>query len=268
MAIAMAQDLIRAALRRLRSIQSGEPMDATVAADCLDDLNLLIDSWNNEVGMCFADQTQQIAYLAENPALGNAYQLTVGPGGQFNCTRPQSLIRARVVDISSGNILPQALITQEEFDIAIRQQPSSGSYPYLAWYDPQMEAGGTGNGLGVLNLWPNPSISSGNFQQWIRFRGLLSAFASLTSSALALPPGYSEALVVNLAVRIAPSIGASAVKAAAELIDPDTKEPLAGTLKARLKAINSQQRARVLSPDLQTNRNGLPNILNNTTNPG
>jgi len=269
MAVQTAGDLIRIAARRLRAVQSGEPMDATVAADCLDDLNLMIDSWNTEGLVSFADQTQQVAYPVEAPAPGQAYSLTVGPGGQINCVRPLTIDKVWVVDTTSGNILPQALLTENEFQVEIRQKPSSGSYPYYAWYDAQMLAGGTGTGLGVLWLWPNPNLSnSANFQQVIRFRALLAAFASLSSSVLSLPPGYQEAMIADLAVRIAPSLGGSAVKAAAEMVDPTTKEPLAGSLRARLKAINSKKSAHVLGNDVPTRQGGgLPNILTNTTNP-
>ena len=261
MPVNTANDMIREALLAIRVIQENEGVPAGAAADCLNSLNMMIDSWNTEGLMTFCDQVQQLAYPAQVPAAGTAYQLTVGVGGQFNCQRPDSLIRTWVLQAGAqGNILPQWLVTQGEFD-AIRQKPSSGSYPTYVWYDPQSP-------LGILNLWPNPNQAPGGYIQVIRFRTFLAAFSALTSSVTGLPPGYTEAIVMNLAGRIAPKFGRSALEALQSLIDQETGMPLAGVLKGRLKAINSVNKAALLRNDIPQSRAGMAaNILTNSINP-
>lgn len=261
MAVNTALDMIREALLSLRVIQENEPVPAGAANDCLNSLNMMVDSWNNEGLMTFCDQTQQLAYPPQTPAPGDPYQLTIGLGGDFNCQRPPALIRTWVLQNNSqGNILPQWLVTQGQFD-AIRQKPSSSSYPTYAWYDPQSP-------LGILKLWPNPDQSPGGYIQVIRFRTYLAAFASLTSSVTGLPPGYTEAIVENLAGRVAPKFGRGALEALKERMDLELGEPLAGVLKRRLKAINSVNKQALLQNDVPTNRTGqVANILTNSINP-
>jgi hypothetical protein len=84
--VATANDLITAALRRARAIGKDQVPTADEAADCLAELNRMLDEWWNDGLAVFQIKQENFALVA------NQASRTIGVGGNFNTTRPLKLL--------------------------------------------------------------------------------------------------------------------------------------------------------------------------------
>jgi hypothetical protein len=211
------QDLIKAALRSINAIASGEPLDANEGADSLVALNSMLGSWN-------ADRLTVRGLQSATYALTTSQQTyTIGAGGDFNAARPARVEAANV--ILSGNLRKPLRILNAAQWSAVRLQ-SVGGLPEALYYD-------GGYPLGSLSLLPYPSIAASlELYTW----QAIAKFSALTDT-IALEDGYEEALKYNLAVRLAPEFGAEVPAVVATL----ARETL-GTMRALHAPESLQQR--------------------------
>jgi hypothetical protein len=205
-------DLIKSAFRVLGVLAAEETPSAAEQSDAFNTLNRMVDSWANERLALYA--TLRSAY-ALTPGL-NPH--TIGTGGTFNTTRPVRIDRASLVLASSANAeLPLAMLSDAEWQ-STQGKLVTGN-PTSLWVE-------TAYPLAKLWLHPVPvSADTLVLYTWQQ----LGRFAS-TSSAVAFPPGYEEALIFNLAKRLAPEYGVSLSAEAADI---------ANESKAVLKRLNS-----------------------------
>jgi hypothetical protein len=211
-------DIIKRTLRILCVLATGETPDEPEAADCLMQLNWLIQDWSNQKLLTF--------YLVNelfNLQAGKAsYSIGPDPSQDFNTSLPSKIESAFVRDTTSGyandyklDVIPNARY-QDIFQKGImstypRWINFVRSYPY-----------------GTINIWPVPSrdvqLSLSQWSQFTQFTDLV--------SIICLPNGYKTALAYNLALEMAPEYGT--------VLDQLVIRRAAET-KQQLKAINYEQ---------------------------
>lgn len=249
----LASDLCANAMKLIGAMQPGDPIPPQDAADVLTRLNSLLSSWNTERLACFVDVTLNKTYVAGQDTY------TVGAGGDLNGQRPDTIEWAWVRQLTSSppQDVPQAVLSEYEFD-RIAQKLVTGTYPSCVWYEPAFP-------LGKLHVWP--VATNTNYQQFIRFKQFLSAGLTLVSS-VDLPNGYQEAIEQNLALRIAPLFGKTAVDVAQRNSDPTTGESFAKIALSNVKRVNQTLVNTPQRSDVPSGANGTAfNILTNQPNP-
>lgn len=177
-------DLIKSALRLIGGLDTSEPPSADMSADGLEALNLIIDDWSSKGLLIYA-------VTPESFTLTGATSYTIGSGGTFNTTRPESISGAYVTD--GGIDYPVDIIGPEQYrSISLKTAPGISDWLY---YSPEYP-------LGKIYIY---LISSGTTLTIDSIKPL-TEYASLITT-LSLPPGYKRALKFNLAVDLIPEYG-------------------------------------------------------------
>lgn len=181
-------DIITRALKKIGAIAVGEAPDAQEAQDGLDALNSMLGSWNTQRNIIYT------ITIAQYDLVSNQQTYTIGPGGDFDAPRPQSIETANLILNYLNPVVrvPMDLLNDQQW-AAIRVQQIPNSIPQLLYNDGAYP-------LSTLYLWGFPSQ---NLQLELYTWQALSTFPSISTDVV-LPPGYEEALVYNLAVRLAP----------------------------------------------------------------
>jgi len=212
-----ATGLIKRALRLLGVIASGEELAAHELADGAEALNHMLDSWNTERLTIYALVRNTMTLTA------NQQSHTVGPAANLDIPRPQSIEQGTAF-ITSGTLgtSERELEIYNQHQWAAIPDKTTASIPSRLYYE-------TAFPLGVVWLDPKPDAAYSLVLYTEQM--LAQAFLDSVNSDVALPPGYTEAIVHNLAVRLAPEFGKAAP---AEVIEG------AVTGKANLKRANQK----------------------------
>lgn len=176
-------EIITDSLQDAGIISSNETPNATDSQKGLRLLNRMLD----------ADSTESLMIYNQVPLvfpLTNRQTYTIGPGGDFNTTRPVNVISIYMRD-TNGNDLPCQMLNQQEY-ADILSKPVTSSIALAAWYNAGMP-------LSEIWLYPVPSSTTYSIVLWVW--DVLTSFTSLANSVI-LPPGYEEYIETNLAVRL------------------------------------------------------------------
>ena len=201
-------------MRTIGVLGSGEVPSASEAQDALAALNDLVDSWNTE-NLTLYNTIRSVFTLTPGK---QSYVL--GPGGDFSMPRPQSIEQSGIITLNNAAQpaeLPMDIWTQTDWSqVTIKNVTSTlPTALYCDWNFP----------VSTVFLWPIPSVAD---QIALYTTSLLSSFAAVTT-AVSLPPGYSEALRYALAVRLAFEFGRP--------LDANVAA-MAAELKGNMKAAN------------------------------
>lgn len=231
-----AADMIQDALETTRVYAPGETANSADLARGLGVLNRMMDSWSNESLFCYAIleqnavlQVGKSVYLIGQPSVGG------GPTGQpdWIMQRPLKLIvgpgAAYMLD-GNNNRYGVDVFPRDKWNMIGNIQIDS-NLPNTIFYDPQFP-------FGVMNVYPVPNVAWTLY--WDSYLQL-SRFENL-NVALNLPPGYEDAIVLNLAVRLKPYFQTA-------VLDPDIKEG-AGVAKAAVKRNNIRFSEAVFDPEI------------------
>jgi hypothetical protein len=174
----------------------------------------MLQAWNNEKLMVYTVDRQVFSLVP-----GKQFY-TIGPGGDFDVPRPVRIEIASILWTASNPRpveIPIAINTDEEWRATcVKNTPST--YPTDMWPNGNYP-------LNTLAFWPVPTqVNDLVLYTW----GQAADFTSINQE-VTFPPGYEEAFVLNLAVRLAPSYGLSP--------SPVTMN-LAAAAKSRLEQIN------------------------------
>lgn len=161
-------------------------------------LNMMIGQLNIQALTSPVDAREVFPLVANKGGPSNPY--TIGPGGNFNTTRPQSLTSAGLLmgatTFPNQVEIPRAVLTQDDYDaIPMKDLPNS---MFTGVYFNATYAGG----LATIQLWPVPDTTINSLV--IYHRALL---AKITNGAATydLPEGADEMLEYQLALRLAPT---------------------------------------------------------------
>lgn len=185
-----ARDLITASLRLIGAVSSGEAIAASEASDGLGTLNRMLSSWSTESLTIFAPVRETF------PLTGSDGQYTIGATADFNTTRPVQIKQAFLIDQTSSPSVeyPVEILSLSQWqDITLKDLNGLPAYLYIDGAFP----------TATIYLYPRPQSSSYTLGLWSEKE--LSPLALDTT--ILLPPGYEEAIVYNLAARLAPEYG-------------------------------------------------------------
>lgn len=181
-----ALELIESSMRLATVLASGETATADEANDGLKTLNDLLENWSLENLTVWQGNNEQFALT---PGVSN---YTIGPGGDFNTTRPIR-IGASFTRVNDSDF-PLIQWGLDEYN-AVSVKTVGGipeQYVYLNDYP-----------LGEIILYPVPATASTLFLNTDR----VLTFPVALSTVLAFPPGYERALRYALAANLAPEYG-------------------------------------------------------------
>ena len=190
------EDLITAALRRIRVISGSDAPDGDTEVDALARFNDWIDDLKNENLMVYAR-------LRTLWTLSSVASYSVGTGGAVNIGRPTNAL-----DIENIGFVDNSFSTPTEIMLgppltedayaAIPQKTATSSYPIAWYYNPTYP-------LGALKPWPIPTSST---LQGVIYTGIgVDEFTLPT--VLSLPPGYRRFLRDGLAIELFPEFPSS-----------------------------------------------------------
>lgn len=206
------RDILTDALLELGVIDPTESIGADAAKAAMRSLNRMIESWANEELMIVTKDRLTFALV------GGQQSYTIGVGGDFNTTYPVRPGQIDLISVVVNNVeIPIEPLNDEQWrDVTVKNTPST--FPLQVW--------ASGNyPLNVLNFWPVPTSPNPLI---LTVWGQITAFTSINDDVV-LPPGYEEALIYNLAGRLAPSYGVT--------VSPVTVS-LAQSSKAAIKKMN------------------------------
>ena len=191
-----ALDLIKGALRRITSYQSGDQIAAPDANDCLDALNDMLDSWDTQQNGLYGSNENILTFI------GGQYQYSIGidPTGatvaDFSVPRPLRITNAftRITTQGSGYDYPIEIISQDRYvEYGLKSIPYP--WPTQLWYNTTFPFGqinfyGAPVGGGELHLFTDTILTNLTLNQVIQ-----------------LPQGYTRAIKWMLAREICSEFG-------------------------------------------------------------
>jgi hypothetical protein len=177
-----AQTLIKAALRSIGAIATGETPTAAELADGLEAMRFMLRSWSS--------QNIRIPFTTTEPiTLSGATSYSWGSGGTIATARPVQIHGAYTTD-NIVDVIDEAQYRR----LVVANQ--GGPVQWL-WYQPQYP-------LGYLFPWPLDSSTL-----YVHSTKELTD-PTLITSTVSFPTGYDDAIKWNLAVRLAPEYGKEA----------------------------------------------------------
>lgn len=182
-----ALDIITGAAKLIGVVFKSEALASDEANDGLVALNEMLDSWSNDNLITTAD-------TLESFNLTGAASYTIGTGGNFNTTRPISIISA-VVRLASVDYSLK-VISPEQYQQEVPIKSITSPIPQYLVYDNAYP-------LGNITMYAVPT--SGSTLRLLCDKPI-SNLSALTTT-VDFPPGWKEALKYNLAIRLAPSYG-------------------------------------------------------------
>jgi len=206
--MATGNSLVSDALSRIRYIPAGGTPTATELSDGVAEINRMLGNWNAEMGPIFAETLDSLTWT------GGASSMTIGVGGDFNVARPMKILGAQYRDASNIDYNMQ-LISHKEYQNAMLKTIQIIPYWAQLAYNPTFTSS-----LGTLYILPVP-VSSFTFRL-----NSLKPLADLTGAGtVTLPPGFEDAIIMNLAVRLADVYGAEITPMMVKMAD-DSKRAI------------------------------------------
>lgn len=189
-----ANDLVRAAMRLIQVSAVDVDLTASELKDGIESLNRMLDSWSLDELMLYQVIREPFELISgQNP-------YTIGLGGDFDTLRPTKIVGAYLT-LNNGSIpvdYPMNVLNYDDYN-AIRLKTLSTNFPNYIYYQPSFP-------LGQILIYPvftpnDPATIGPAYITLTSWKPL--PLVSDPTATLELPPGYWEAIVFNLAVRIA-----------------------------------------------------------------
>ena len=192
-----ARDLIKDALMDIGVIASGETPSASESQDALRVFNRMLGRWSlksllvNKITIeTFTLNTNQSSY-------------SIGSLADFDTSRPTQILKANIKDIN-GHEYPLEIINYQQWS-EITLKSLSSSLPCKLYFEPTAPNG-------MIHLYPVPSES----KELVLYSLKPLTKISDIDEEVNLPDGYEDAIVSNLAVRLATQFG--------RVVPPEVKE--------------------------------------------
>jgi hypothetical protein len=194
--VATVLDLLTAALREIGVAGEGYSLSSSEGADGLDSLNRMLDAWA-------ADRPEIYTVTRTTFTITSGTQdYAVGTAQVVNRARPMFVDHVTIQDTSPNPDVEISLgdILTDDGWASIQVKALTSTWPSAAYYNPTYP-------YGTISFWPIPTLTT--LQGVLYAPTAVAQFAALTDT-VALPPGYAQMIVKNLAVDLAPSFGRSA----------------------------------------------------------
>ena len=149
-------------------------------------LNSMMDSWSNERLNIYCLSQTSFALTASDGTY------TIGPGGDFNMTRPIKIVDPCFTRNSDDTDIPIELIDADTYGRIVDKSFGDATPNYL-FYDASYSATSTA----VVKLYPLPEAGLTLFINTLQ---PLQTFSTMTTP-VQLPPGYQQAIETNFAIQ-------------------------------------------------------------------
>jgi hypothetical protein len=191
MAVHTALDCITAALKRIGVVSGIQTPSADLAADGLDRLSSLLESWLTESLIVYAQQR-----VVQSMTIGKALY-TIGTGGDIAQARPLWITNAAVTIPGSSptDEMPLEPLNDDQW-AATSPKLLQSTLPDRYYYN-------ANHPLGEIYPWPVVNITGVSLCLYLPIQ--LPTTLALTT-LIDLPPGYYRAIRDNLAVELAPEL--------------------------------------------------------------
>ena len=209
-----ASTLIDRAMRLISQISPSVSPTTEEYATCLTALNAMSDSWRTEGLISVTVQDESLTLVSTQASY------TIGLGGDLNTNRPTKIYGAYLVD--SGGVSYDVNIIESDEYASIGLKSSSSTLPNYLYYSADVPLG---------NLWVYPVPSAAHTLHVLTPTPAGSYATTATTAYLA--PGWEDALVYNLAVRIAPEFE----KMPSPLVIDTAKQTKANIKRANMRPI-------------------------------
>jgi hypothetical protein len=191
------QELTAEALEEIGVLGAGQTSSAEDADAALRRLNRLIDALG--LDRLFLHEVRRVQHTLS----ASTASYTIGTGGTINTPRPTWIDRARLVIDTAAT--PQTEMPVEVFSPQrwqeIPQKSQTNTYIQGIHYRHDFTAAE----LGTIDVWPVPTLGTTALVLYMPGTAV-TAFANLATE-YSLPQGYADALIYNLAKRLAPLMG-------------------------------------------------------------
>lgn len=189
-----ANTIITGALQLLGVVDPEETPTAAMLADGLRRLNMMMGSWTTQSLTIPTVNREVFDMTADKGGPDDPY--TIGPGGDFDTTRPLTLEGAGLLlNASDPPVeIPLAVITDDAYQLT-QIKDLSNVLPTQVYYNPTFAGG-----LGTIILWPVPNTASNSLVLYRKYQ--LGLFTSATAG-YDLPEGAAEPIEYQLALRLA-----------------------------------------------------------------
>lgn len=187
---ATALDIVSSAFLEAAILAAGEPISAANGAWGLEKLQRLIDQFNTRREMIYNVNFSRYTLLV------NHSPHTIGPGGDFDVpTRPVKIVGAAFVLTSGGQAIDTPIAIRD--DDWWRQNTVKDQTSTIAthlYYSPDIPRGSA-------YFWPKVSVAGDvRLETWVNLTQAINL-----ATNLAMPQGYWDAVVTELAIQLCPS---------------------------------------------------------------
>lgn len=182
--------LITDAMAKARVYSPGESLPSHMSASALRELNRMLETWANS-SLLIPHQTEETLTLTANKA---NYTIGSSASYDFNTVRPMEILEGSFLRDTGGTTdYPLAVKALKEYrDITNK---SASSIPWSVSYSPTYP-------YGTIYFWWTPGATYG-----FHLLSLKPLTALTLAATVSLQPGYEDAIVYNLALRIGPDYG-------------------------------------------------------------
>lgn len=230
-------------MRKIGVIGQGEVPTAEEGVNGMAALNAMLDAWSVQ-RLMVPHVTRRLFNLTTAPSY------TIGPSGAtFISPRPESIERAGLVDYSGS--LPveyplDVLDYRDWADVDLKTLAGSPAGMEAIYYDNSYPNG-------TIYVWPVNTVALGSQLALYSWEPIASAFTSLAAS-IDFQPGYQEAIIYNLAVRIADEYGvpvSQSVATMAQITLANVKSANVPRLRLRYSKFGAPPMYNVYSDDVR-----------------
>jgi hypothetical protein len=223
--VSVATDILYPALR-LAGVVTAAGRGASVSqrSDAFASLNRMLDSWTQQRLLIYSQGTARYSLTPSQTSY------TIGPGADFDAPRPVRITAASIITDGSTHTPLELLTPQDWASKSLREMPTTIPTELYCDY---------ANPIATLYLYGYPT-AGGELELWTW--QILDQYVSVDSD-VSLPPGYLEAVVYQLAVRLSGQFGT--------VLRPDVFQ-LAREAKGVIKAFNASPSPAVASADSGT----------------
>src|SRR5579872_6037210 len=220
-------DLITRAATRVGILQQGETLNGSESTDAFNALNDMLDAWNTDRLNIYTVGQAQYALTATV----QAYPIGPTASAPFNVNRPVLIQSASIILPGTTIRQPMRIMTSAEFP-RIKERGLTGVLPDKLYCD---------YAAPNATLYVHP-IPSGTPTLELYAWSALAAFVTLQDT-VTFPPGYVEAIVFNLALKLAPEYG--------QQVDSLIAQTAMGSKQA-MRALNAQMLQGAVGTEAET----------------
>lgn len=190
-------EIIRSSLNLIGAFAPGQTIPAYISSSAMAVFNTMLDGWAAQRLAIYVSERKVYSLVPNQGGPDNPY--TLGPGGDFDQVRPMFIDRASIIDNSNSSQpleLAIQILSQQEWQ-AIPVKKVYSTLPQSVYLEPTYP-------LINVYIYTIPQVSYVDLVLYLP--RAVSQVTALTDDVL-LPPGYQEAMIYNLALRIAPQMG-------------------------------------------------------------